>query len=391
MSSVGPTEGFSSKSLLPGLPTELIFEVLSHLESFKDLNSLVRTSRFFHAFNCNLYRRAVAADPMVLDVIVGWVLSDHRLDSLTLLLDNGLSVHHTGRYLVHAGSVPHSRPEKSMLCFLSELRQNQSVPLARLLLQRSTDSRDFNTALDAATRHGNYPIVALLLEHGVRPCFTDMHGGLLHSVCRLANDDAEMVRLLIAYGADIEARSADGNTPLLLASQQHKAYIMVALLQHGANAGVRNNFGQTPLHHAALWFDGRYHGLAKALLTHGAIVEATDDARGETPLHWALKSSKRNMIFMMTFLLENGANANRVTKDGLTPLQCALNAGRCTDEIVLLLGHGVNVRELGTTERRQLYRVSAAPYFQEFLRALGIRKRQKPRNVAPSSSSASHA
>jgi hypothetical protein len=54
------------------LPNELFLEVASHLKSFKDLNSLVRTSRFFHGmFNIQLYRRAVAADRRVLDGIVG--------------------------------------------------------------------------------------------------------------------------------------------------------------------------------------------------------------------------------------------------------------------------------------------------------------------------------
>jgi hypothetical protein len=59
--------------------------VASHLKSFKDLNSLARTSRFFHMmFNPHLYRRAIAADRIVLDGIVGWVLSGHRLASLRL-------------------------------------------------------------------------------------------------------------------------------------------------------------------------------------------------------------------------------------------------------------------------------------------------------------------
>jgi hypothetical protein len=58
-----------------------------------DLNFLLRTTGFFHTlFNTHLYSRAVAAsDPVRVD-IVQWVLSEYRLASLTLLLDNGLSV-----------------------------------------------------------------------------------------------------------------------------------------------------------------------------------------------------------------------------------------------------------------------------------------------------------
>jgi hypothetical protein len=84
------TEG---KSPLQTLPNELFLEVAPHLESFKDLNAFLRTSRFFHTlFNPQLYRRSVAADEDACEDIVKWVLSEYRVASLTLLLDNGLSV-----------------------------------------------------------------------------------------------------------------------------------------------------------------------------------------------------------------------------------------------------------------------------------------------------------
>jgi hypothetical protein len=92
MNSVAATE--SDYPLLT-LPNELISEVASRLESFEDLDSLVRTSRFFHTLlNTHLYRRAVAADDPIREDIVRWVLPQYRLASLTLLLDNGLSAHH---------------------------------------------------------------------------------------------------------------------------------------------------------------------------------------------------------------------------------------------------------------------------------------------------------
>jgi hypothetical protein len=84
------TEG---KPPLLTLPNELFSEVASHSESFKDLNSLLRTSRFFHdLFNTQLYRRAIDAEDAVRAGIVQWVLSEYRVASLTRLLDNGLSI-----------------------------------------------------------------------------------------------------------------------------------------------------------------------------------------------------------------------------------------------------------------------------------------------------------
>jgi hypothetical protein len=169
---MGPTEG--SKSLLLKLPNGLFIEVASHLESFQDLNSLVRTSRLVHEmFNSHLYRRAVAADAIVFDDLVSWVLSEYRLTSLTLLLDNGLSVDYTGRFTG-------DRYEESMLCFLCGLHdQERSATLARVLIQRGADTtkvksgRDSDTVLKRALLQDNFPILALFLGQRGR-C---QHGG----------------------------------------------------------------------------------------------------------------------------------------------------------------------------------------------------------------------
>jgi hypothetical protein len=114
------------------LPSELLVEVASNLESFQDLSSLVRTSCVFHnLFNTHLYRRAVAADDPVREEIVVWVLKNYRLASLTLLLDNGLSVHQKLR--LHWWE----QADTCMLRWICHSRDKErSVPLAQLLLDR---------------------------------------------------------------------------------------------------------------------------------------------------------------------------------------------------------------------------------------------------------------
>jgi hypothetical protein len=128
------TEGISCKSPLLGLANELFFEVASHLNQFKDLNSLARTSRFFHRmFNPQLYRRAVAADHSVLNRIVSRVLnassdSRCRLASLTLLLDHGLSVDHAGKFY---GEL---RAETMLGYLCTRDETDTTISLARLLI-----------------------------------------------------------------------------------------------------------------------------------------------------------------------------------------------------------------------------------------------------------------
>jgi ankyrin repeat protein len=328
--------------------------VASHLKSFKDLNSLVRTSCFFHGmFNTTLYRRAVASG-IVLDDIVNWVLSRYRLASLTLLLDHGLSVNHSGRI---GGSRQFDQTMLHLLCKLPE--QRRSVPLARLLIQRGADTtaKDglSDTVLFCAIWNYNYPIVMVLLAEGVDPNAADTFGvTALHFACDAPWDNAEMIHLLIAGGANIEARSSDGDTPLT-AIERPRPRVMAALLEYGADAGVHNKRRETPLHRASTWFNSNHQELAKSLLEHGAIVNATDK-RGRTPLHWVLKYHVGDCRFMAKFLLENGADVNAISNDGFSPLRCAIH-GRCGAHVVALLReHGADISVLNRAERRLLSR-----------------------------------
>jgi ankyrin repeat protein len=352
---MGSTEGAGSNSPLMTLPNELFLDVASHLQSFEDLNSLVRTSRFFHGmFNTNLYRRAVAADhAVVLNKIVGWVLSRYRLASLTLLLDNGLSANYTAHFYL--------TPWKgTMLHFLCQRPdQKCSVPLARLLIQRGADTKA-TRALYTAINRGNYPIVALLLENGADPNAADNCGETQLCLASRRCDD-RMVNLLIAHDADIEARDEDGNTPLILASQHiRNKRAMAALLGHGADAGVHNNRGETPLHYASCWLGGEDHELAKSLLEHGAIVNATDEDMHciFRHLYFYRRNHPDDGLFMTKFLLENGADVNAISNDGLSLLQCALDRHDCgADVVALLLEHGADVSRLDGYERRLLQRL----------------------------------
>jgi ankyrin repeat protein len=342
---MGRTKDMSSKSPLLGLPTELFLEIAPHIESFKDLNSLVRTSRFFHGmFNTDLYRRAVVADDAVLDDIVGWVLLRCRLASLTLLLDHGLSVNHTGNFGAY-------QCKETMLHFLSKLGDRKRlVSLARIRVQPDADTKAKDAYLDTVTYgeidHSNCELAALLLARGADPNAVNQRGYTpLHLASDWAGDDPEMIHLLIAWGADIEARSAAGDTPLLLTASGGRHPAMVALLEHGADAGARNECGETPLHWASSLFGSEHHGLAKSLLEHGAIVNSTDEG-GRAPLHWVFGSHDSHLDkdrFMARFLLENGADVNPTSNYGLSPLHCALKIGCGMDVIALLLEHGAVV------------------------------------------------
>jgi ankyrin repeat protein len=319
MSFLGVT---ASNSLLLKLPNELLFEVASNLESFQDLNSLVRTTRLFHTlFNTNLYRRAVAANDAVRGDIVQMVLSEYRPSSLTLLLDNGLSVHQKLGW-----------DSKKLLQFVCAycLDKKLSIPLAQLLVERGVDIAekdpvDSSTALHVAALNGNYGIAAFLLENGADVDAVTTDGcRALHFAVKNRYQDPSIIDLLIAHGAAVEARDRDGNTPLLLAAFKGNTHLVPALLAHGADARACDDTGATLMHSFTYLKDRiKDRKLAKSLLEHGADVNATD-LQWRTPLHW-ISYSTAQYPWKVEFLLNNGAHINALCRKGYSPLKLALD------------------------------------------------------------------
>ncbi|MEG9862589.1 MAG: ankyrin repeat domain-containing protein [Parvularculales bacterium] len=118
-------------------------------------------------------------------------------------------------------------------------------------------------------------------------------------------------------GADIEARTKNGWTPLHLAAGNSQSVAAVeVLLDHGVNMEARGLGGGTPLHWAA------YQGTApvvELLLVHGADIEALDES-GETPLHSASGSGWNDRLSVVKLLLDRGADIMADSKADLTPL-----------------------------------------------------------------------
>lgn len=93
------------------------------------------------------------------------------------------------------------------------------------------------------------------------------------------------------------------------------------LLDHGAKVNVRNSYGSTPLHDAAV---GGQSEIVAMLLERGAEIDARDQDSGATPLYNAASWGKLDAVKL---LIEKGADVNARNKTGKTPLAAAEENG----------------------------------------------------------------
>jgi ankyrin repeat protein len=158
----------------------------------------------------------------------------------------------------------------------------------------------------------------------------------------------EIVKLLIAKGADINARDKDGITPLFWAARNHQYEVAKLLIAKGADVNTRNNFGNTPL----TWAMGHQEEeeetsltakllTAELLLAEGANVNARDN-NGVTSLHEAASYHRREVA---EFLISKGADINAKDNNSITTLhRAASNNNHEVAELLITKGADINAR-----------------------------------------------
>ena len=128
-----------------------------------------------------------------------------------------------------------------------------------------------------------------------------------------------IVQLLVAAGADVNARNGSGWTPLHFAIGPRKG-ISQALLAAGETANAKEPEGHTPLHFAALF--GGFE-VVESLLAHGSDANAKNRL-GATPMFFAVA---RNDPIVVDLLLAGDADVSARNNQRWTPLHAAASRG----------------------------------------------------------------
>jgi uncharacterized protein len=152
-----------------------------------------------------------------------------------------------------------------------------------------------------AVKSGNRDVLAMLLKQHPEVNAREADGTTpLHWAARLG--DPLTLDLLVRAGAQVNVTNRYGVTPLMLAASNGNAAALEVLLKAGADANAALPEGETVLMTAARTGDAA--SLA-ALIAHGANVDAHESWLGETALMWA---AAENHPAAVQVLVERGAN-----------------------------------------------------------------------------------
>jgi ankyrin repeat protein len=250
------------------------------------------------------------------------------------------------------------------------------VVLLAGLLTIACIAADERADLSTAIRQGNLAGVMQIVDRNpalVKSAddsgFTPLH--IAATAGRVAT-----IEFLLSRGADIEARTSGGQTPLFQTIPLAAGDAFVCLLGRGARLDERDYEGRNILQFALFWQRPRMVDLilsrgflvscrgaemremleaaanagmvavVSELVSKGAILDTTKE-NGTTLLHSAARGG---LVALAEQLLGKGAPMDERDLHGLTPLHLASFYGR-DDVVRLLIAHSADVRARGTDGR----------------------------------------
>ncbi len=236
--------------------------------------------------------------------------------------------------------------------------------------------------------------VKLLVEHGARVNNATRRGRTALLIAAMSDSSAEIVRYLLAHGADVQARDFLKTTTLRAATLGNDTETIRMMIDAGVDVNAADLPGITPLMMAAGW-NGNLAAV-KMLLSKGANVNGVSRPVMGLPsrngpsefgnLTALLMAAPFGPPELIKTLLDAGADVNARDVRGMTPLMLAIATDHQDASVLhLLLDHGAdpqirsNLNETAIDWARRIALPSA-------LQQLRLQASAQPAGLLPASS-----
>ena len=221
---------------------------------------------------------------------------------------------------------------------LHSAERDSNATEMKLTLPRgfSVDSRNATgrTPLMNAALNGNVQVVKSIIKREADPSLMDNRGlNTLHYAAQGGNTD--IISLIHTHLPDIDSKTREGDTPLMLAALNGKLRAVKWFLEKGATVACEEKRGWNTLHHAA---EGGDTDIISLIHTHLPDIDSKT-REGDTPLMLAALCGKLHAV---KWFLEKGATVACESNRGWNTLHYAAQGGD-TDIISLIHTHLPNI------------------------------------------------
>lgn len=272
-------------------------------------------------------------------------LAGKTVKELNILLENAIKSQDikTVKELVHNGvDVNNTSASSRGYTPLRYAVFMKNIEIVRLLIKSGANvnkiSADGHTPLKIACSAYESPpvddMVKLLLDNGAEPgIYNKWTDGPLHYAAMYKQPGA--VKMLIQYGADVNAKGSYGRTPLIYGASSARMPDMVKfLIDSGADVNATNDSGENALFELITREESNSE-IAKILLDNGIKKDLRNSSK-MTALHWAAFCGKINIIEV---LLEYGFDIEDKDSFGNTPIIKAMSQNKI-DAVKFLFNKG---------------------------------------------------
>ncbi|RGP64465.1 nacht and ankyrin domain [Fusarium longipes] len=163
-------------------------------------------------------------------------------------------------------------------------------------------------------------VLEVLLDYGANPEVKNSMGETpLHEASSSYLGGTDSVKVLLKHRANVEAKDPAGRTPLMFATRVRNYDEARCLLDHGADINAVDNSNKSALMLALV--NGNQDSM-EFLLNCGARLTIDEVAQSEDPL--VLIATEQRSGRLLSFVLGMGADIDRKSSDGATPLVSTL-------------------------------------------------------------------